>query len=281
MIMPSDHHCQYKARVTGDDLPNELLLEIYPLLPLKGLIAARGVSRRWRSLVTEADLKPARRRLLELYLEVIKCPAFLATRADIVPHLKPFDRKAYLGHISEAAQPPEEFEMWVNEWPARAAIGWVWPGLNCEVHEGETNAVKRHDFMNTLGHHPPYIKTVTYHKRKSEMSQAQTIFHATTFLPAGIAIPHVDDISWGDADDDVMVSVEVTAVCVAKSEEVGPEWLVLDGRRGGEQMQGFVYKGGYGMTAGDIISEGWIEYLERELLREEQWLKEKVPTECP
>ncbi|KAL6298822.1 hypothetical protein BKA93DRAFT_830389 [Sparassis latifolia] len=121
------------SMATINDLPNELLLEIIPHLTLQALIAARAINKKWRMLVAIAyrDLCPTRRRLLQLYTDTIASPAFHATRDEIVTHLWPFDREAYVAAL-EAATPlplPDDFRMWLLEWPERAVIGWYWPGL--------------------------------------------------------------------------------------------------------------------------------------------------------
>ena len=271
---------------TGDDLPNELLLPIFSHLPLKALIASRGVCRRWRYLVTSADLDPDRRSLLTLYLRALQTPSFLITRSEIVAALQPFDRNAFLQIVRDNGikKLPKEFQMWIEEWPAKAAIGWIWPGLDWSFYRGETTVCRRHSFANTIGHNPPWIKSVTYHKRKSEKLRPDTLFqgHATSFLPFGIELSTENNLSWvepensdeamGQGEDDAMVSFDLTVMCVQKSDVTGPEWLVLDGRRGGEEMIGGVFKGSYGMKAGDIISNNWIEFLERELKRGEEVL---------
>lgn len=274
------------TKTTGDDLPNELLLPIFAHLPLKSLITSRSVCRRWRYLVTSADLDPERRRLLTLYLRATNTPSFLITRSEIISALTPFDRSSFIQMVRDNGIKvlPKEFRMWIEEWPAKAAIGWIWPGLDCTFYRGETSACRRHDFANTLGHNPPWIKTVTYHKRKSEKLRPHTLFkgRATSFLPFGIELSTENNLSWGEPEDseeamrqdedDVMVSFDLTVMCVQKSDAIGPEWLVLDGRRGGEEMKGCVFKGSYGTRAGDVISDGWIEFLERELKRGEDVL---------
>jgi hypothetical protein len=83
------------------DLPNELLLEIISYLPLKGLIATRGVSRMWRDFVSLSCILPVRRALLDLYYEVIQAPDFLSSRENVISSLLPFDREVYVAAIEE------------------------------------------------------------------------------------------------------------------------------------------------------------------------------------
>lgn len=83
------------------DFPNELLLEMFSFLPLKSLIAARGVNREWRSLVQLSDIPPERRALLELYYDIIQTPYFLASRKAVIRSLSPFDRAAYITALEQ------------------------------------------------------------------------------------------------------------------------------------------------------------------------------------
>lgn len=111
------------------DFPNELVLEFFVFLPLKSLIAARGVNRNWRCLVPLANIHPVRRELLDLYDTVITTPQFLNTRKLIEDHLRPFDREAYISSVEQHFTLPEEFRIWILEWPARAVFDYLWPGL--------------------------------------------------------------------------------------------------------------------------------------------------------
>ncbi|KAL6303058.1 hypothetical protein BKA93DRAFT_789975 [Sparassis latifolia] len=125
--------CAADASITGiNDFPTELLFEIIIYLPLPALIAARTVNKRWRELIAVAPISPSRRRLLDLYIYAIASPSFLATRAQIIPNLGPFDRKAYVALLEQQTGQhlPEDFRTWVLEWPARAVINWLWPGLS-------------------------------------------------------------------------------------------------------------------------------------------------------
>jgi hypothetical protein len=83
------------------DFPNELLLEIFSFFPLKGLIAARGVSQMWRNFVSLSHILPVRRALLDLYYEVIQAPGFLSSRETVISSLLPFDREVYVATIEE------------------------------------------------------------------------------------------------------------------------------------------------------------------------------------
>jgi hypothetical protein len=114
--------------------PNEVLLQLFAVFPLKSLIIARGVNRRWRHLVPHSAILPARRALLDLYYTVISSPLFLSTRDVVFSSLHPFDRQKYinilLSHNKSAIILPDEFLFWLLEWPTKAVFGWTWPGLD-------------------------------------------------------------------------------------------------------------------------------------------------------
>jgi len=115
------------------NLPTELLLEIFSHLPLKSLIAARGVHQNWRRLVLLANLHLARRALLELYLSSIESASFISSRGLMLPHIRYFDRVAYIDRLREQyrnALLPDEFVFWILEYPTRATTSWIWPGLD-------------------------------------------------------------------------------------------------------------------------------------------------------
>jgi hypothetical protein len=121
--------------MSDGELPSELLFDIFTLLDLKGLIKARTVRHHWRNLVLEAPLDPTRRVLLDLYYKVIAAPSFLPSRALHATHLLPsFDREAYIQElVTKVPFIPAEFEMWVLEWPAKAVIGGLWPGIDADA----------------------------------------------------------------------------------------------------------------------------------------------------
>jgi hypothetical protein len=113
--------------------PNEILLELFSILPLKALIVSSGVDTKWRHLIPLSPIHPARRALLELYYHVIENPGFLSTRVSVIRSLKSFDRDACVAALEslDICVLPEEFRMWILEWPEKAVFGWVWPGLRC------------------------------------------------------------------------------------------------------------------------------------------------------
>ena len=94
-----------RASSSADSLPNELLLFIFPLLPLTSLAAARAVCRRWRSLVGAAPLPPARRRLLKVLVEG-SCAAAGRKHKRICKDV--VRRKVRSGEVDEAREGRED-----------------------------------------------------------------------------------------------------------------------------------------------------------------------------
>lgn len=108
----------------------ELLLETFQWLPLRSLITAQGVNCQWRRLVPLADIPPARRALFNLYIDFIGSPSFLPSRHAILTTLRSFDREAYVAFfVDKGLSLPDEFLLWILEWPSKAVFGRSWPGL--------------------------------------------------------------------------------------------------------------------------------------------------------
>ncbi|KAJ6608210.1 hypothetical protein B0H10DRAFT_1744363, partial [Mycena sp. CBHHK59/15] len=143
------------------DFSNELILQIFPHCHLTTLIAVRGVCSLWRNLLPFAALNLTRLKLLEHYLWVIDSPVFLETRPWAVENLRPFNRQAYLDAILDQHNYiPEEFRLWILEWPARAIVGCAWPGLPNTKPPGVADGVVRREGRNRLGCLPPLVHTV-------------------------------------------------------------------------------------------------------------------------
>ncbi|KAK7550574.1 hypothetical protein IWX49DRAFT_616447 [Phyllosticta citricarpa] len=129
-----------------DELPVELHLLIISFLDLKGLIKMRSVSKHWRSLINKYApnskvVLPSRYALLQLYDEWTGTYACADTRRYILPQLRYFDRDEYMSNFP--GNVPEEFELWIREWPASAVIGWLWPGLPDRDHEDNSGTDSR------------------------------------------------------------------------------------------------------------------------------------------
>ena len=141
--------------VTPDNLvpPPELLLRCFSYMSLKCLISSRCVCSHWRQLIPQSDLHPTRRRFLELYDKMLANPLFLQSRTWTMDNLKPFDRQAYIATLNEQcnapeAEIPEDFRMYILEYPARMAIGCMWPGL--PFIESRTRNIQRQYGLTAL-----------------------------------------------------------------------------------------------------------------------------------
>ncbi|PPR05497.1 hypothetical protein CVT26_009065 [Gymnopilus dilepis] len=132
----------YKVRRTPfafQRLPLELQLACFSFLPLETLIISRSVSSTWRSLLRypSTSMHPTRRRLYEIYLMILDNPrpADALSKQYLSNNLvRNFDRELYLQYLQRNCcggniQIPEEFEIWVLEWPAALVINGLWPGL--------------------------------------------------------------------------------------------------------------------------------------------------------
>jgi hypothetical protein len=187
------------------DLPNELILDIILYLPLKELIAATGVNKRWRQLVPLADLIPARRGLLDLYLTAIQRPAFSKSRPRILPHLVPFDRQAYVAAVaaSNCDEPlPELFQFWLLEWPAKATISWHWPGISPR-HSSPSSPSRFYLDRNCFDINGTRVQTETIYKitKTERLAMGMSRTFETVKAQAVKLTPHQLIILGGDVQD--------------------------------------------------------------------------------
>ncbi|KAF4612098.1 hypothetical protein D9613_003636 [Agrocybe pediades] len=120
--------CAYPT-IAFQDLPNELILVIFSFLELKPYIISHGVCRKWQQMLPLVDIHPIRRRMFKLFHHMLQHPGFLDTRPWPLQTIQPFDRKAYIeALLSQYPAVPEEFELWILEWPARMVVFSMWPG---------------------------------------------------------------------------------------------------------------------------------------------------------
>ncbi|KAF9560344.1 hypothetical protein CPC08DRAFT_762768 [Agrocybe pediades] len=69
---------------------------------------------------------------------MLEHPRFLETRPWTLKTLKPFDRKAYIDALlSQYPAVPEEFRIWIMEWPARMVPFGMWPGSPFAFHDAD------------------------------------------------------------------------------------------------------------------------------------------------
>lgn len=220
------------------------LIMVYPHLPLQALIATRGVCRKWRNLAEVSHIHPTRRKLLGLYESFVHSPAFLATRPLIEPHLCTFDREAYVSALP--ASTPDDLRMWLLEWPARAAIACLWPGLDAKFNMSEDIFASRRDARNCLTPTP--------------------------------AVHNLDLALWNG-------TAHVSALQVFDEGNGWRHWVVLDGKLGDEDLRGCVYSkvrgedgaAGYGES---LEANCWLGYLKAEVSNEQARL-EQTGLYCP
>jgi hypothetical protein len=169
-----------------EDLPNEILLHVFHFFPLKALIIGRTLSQDWRRLMPLADISPIRRSLLDFYLTLVSSPIFPQTRPWVLANLQPFDHQAYIDDLMrQHPYVPETFRVWILEWPARAVIGCVWPGLpNFYTRGRSVDNVHRIEGTNWLA---PTVCAIPFQNctPKAEFIPALFIFHhknATVWL---------------------------------------------------------------------------------------------------
>lgn len=119
-------------------LPGEIHLEIMGFLSLSSLISMRSTCRYWqRTIKDKRDvLHSTRSRLLVLFEETVGSKAFPEYRKRTKMYLQPFVRDMFIERFRAGASKsmPEEFEMWIKEWPLYAAMVDTWPGTyKCKV----------------------------------------------------------------------------------------------------------------------------------------------------
>lgn len=160
--------------------PSELLLAFFERFPLQTLIAARCVSKEWRELVSTTLIHPARRALLDLFLEIILDERYsrdrkiLASDAESTsagnPHADTtFDRELYIEQIRDQHEYlPVEFLVWILEWPEEVVIGRLSPCLPSTPRptddEWMTSDKKTLNYWgaNMLGVNPPVVYAVPF-----------------------------------------------------------------------------------------------------------------------
>ncbi|KAF4611574.1 hypothetical protein D9613_003622 [Agrocybe pediades] len=137
------------------DLPTEIILHIFSFLELKPYIISHGVCKEWKRLLPLAEMHPIRKRLLDLYRLMVGTPNFARTRSWVVENVQPFDRQAHIDALL-AQHPliPEEYRMWIMEWPARLALGCSWPGLPFVYYNRPDHNPLRKYGVNWLGYRP-------------------------------------------------------------------------------------------------------------------------------
>ncbi|KAF9554646.1 hypothetical protein CPC08DRAFT_608707, partial [Agrocybe pediades] len=111
-------------------LPTEITLHIFTFLEVKPYIMSHSVCTEWNHLILLAVIHPIRERMVKLFRRMLAHPDFPKTRPWTLQNLKPFDREAYIRNLqSQYPNIPDEFRLWILEWPAKMAIFCMWPEL--------------------------------------------------------------------------------------------------------------------------------------------------------
>ncbi|KAJ8482468.1 hypothetical protein ONZ45_g14943 [Pleurotus djamor] len=98
-----------------------------------------------------------------MYKEIIKERWFLDSRPWVLKNITAFDRCAYVDALlTQHDYLPEEFKMWVLEWPSKAVFGGIWPGLPPNIHDlvGSVGPAGRLDGWNLLDFSKPVVRVV-------------------------------------------------------------------------------------------------------------------------
>ncbi|PSR74993.1 hypothetical protein PHLCEN_2v9407 [Hermanssonia centrifuga] len=231
-------------------MPDELILVIHSHFPLSTLIAARGTCRLWRSLIPGTHIPIARRRLLELYIRAIHSPAFKATRPLILPYLQHFDRHRYLSRLPPNL--PEEFRCWILEWPAKAVLGSIWPGLTLPSRDSRPpNALLEDGGVSLLHRTQPIMNGLVL--------DSPVPGHMQTTMSAAGARQGNSKTPYGLLLDTAMVEGWQRS-----------RILVFAGDWGEVDLSGRVYQiDGLDVQVDKPLTETWVGYLQRELEHQE------------
>lgn len=148
-------------------LPNELL-EIFSFLEFIPCIICHGVCKTWRELIPSTKLHPIRVRFLALYIRILETPGFQKMLEWTEENLQSFDREEYFQCLLvQYPVIPEEFHMWILEWPARLVIHCTWPGLPfVHVHRRMTTPFFRRFGVNWIAYRSssPQLSALVYKK---------------------------------------------------------------------------------------------------------------------
>ncbi|KAF4611668.1 hypothetical protein D9613_003688 [Agrocybe pediades] len=148
---------------TLDSLPNELLLHIFSFLELKSYLISRAVCKKWQMLLPHAEVHPIRRRMLKLFEHMLQAPKFLETRPWILDNLRHFDRQAYIeGLLDQYPAIPEEYRLWILEWPEKMVVYALWPGLPLVLFNKDT--IQMGQGVNWMAYPSPLLLTLAYNK---------------------------------------------------------------------------------------------------------------------
>ncbi|KAL4248775.1 hypothetical protein ABKN59_008354 [Abortiporus biennis] len=254
-------------------LPDEILLMLFTFLPLKSLISSRGVCKLWRSLIPSASLNSSRRRLLHFFLRAVHQDNRTIPFPDKIQHniisrqLHNFDRSTYLQRLPIGL--PSDFETWIFEWPIKAVIGGIWPGLKYPVryHHRPQNC------LETIVEAEHLVEVVLV----SPDADAETVQAASTplthVLKIGGAFSMLDE--GGSANSLQVVSVKMLKVAFVPQLaymfgciQEGCSWyLVVDVKtEAAKGLHGSVLSVLNDLRSASIVARSWVDFLGSELV---------------
>lgn len=228
-------------------------------MPLQSLIAARGVSKEWRHFASVSFIHPVRQSLLEFYLHAIDSPSFLKSRDLLLPELRALGREEYINSIEAETGIclPDEFRLWVLEWPLKAITTWLWPGF-CSVQPRPLHGIFPRQTMNLLnssGMRPRKI-----HLRHRSTSDDTVVLRPMRHTEATDA---ARDWCW-------MIIVQVAR------DPFAMDFLLFGGEGLGAGVKDTVL-----VVRDDVVRPGmgWVEYLRKELQKQDDcYLKQNGPS---
>jgi hypothetical protein len=263
LIVPDFHPATLTFRLM--DLPDEVHLVIQSHMTISDLLRARGVCRLWHSLIPGSHIPEARLRLLNLYLHITASPAFHTTRKGTLDRLQPFDREHALRMISKDGHCPEDFRLWILEWPERAVFADIWPGLQRGAQDlcANTAASPVDDILSKsrgtsmLNATGPYILIqleITTHTDPQDVTEMQVSAPWASVPPSKRAVALL-------LDDAYVNGWQRSNI------------LMLSAPSSSKELVGRVYQvDGVHARADGVFSESWVDYLTQEFEKEEKWV---------
>ena len=164
-----------KMRPTGNQaskfqaLPVELHLSIFFFFELKPFLLSHGVCKNWKRLLQVTDVHPTRKCMIQLYRQIVNTSGFEKPIKWARENLLPFDRETYVQSLlSQHSFIPEDFCMWMLEWPSSLPIHNIWPGLPFLEYRGDTT--ERPHGVNWIAYNgsSPKLHAVVYKYKTAE-----------------------------------------------------------------------------------------------------------------
>jgi len=246
------------------NLPDEVHFAIQSHMTLPTLLTARAVCRFWHSLIPGAHIPSARLSLLRLYLQAVHSPAFQVTRKHVVSRLQSFDRERALRMVAKDGTGddiPEEFKLWILEWPERAAFPGVWPGLREDAGKAasceEESLYKDHGTSLLNADRPYILNQLEVPKGEGDDKSEMQV------VPTWISV-HPSQRALALLLDDAYVNGWQRS-----------RMLVLSAPTSSLEMAGKVYQvDGVRAKVDEPFASSWVDYLHHELAREDRWIQE-------